>query len=317
MDCRKLAAAFYARVITDPILRPLFPGKSLRCATEEMAAFLVQILDGPPEDSQYRWWLSIRESHSRFQIGERERAAWMNHMNATLSDAGLADGPEELRSFFEQGSHYIAHAVPPASDLWQPQLALDKAVDAIAKGNANEAIEQTKHCARTVLPGLLARMIASHNPALFDFVHTRIRTDPSLVEKRYANQTLLHRASATGSCVTVEILLGSGADPNAHDSGAHTPLYSVANECRSPEGPAIVRALVNAGSRVDAAEGVQRCTALHMAARRGNIPICAVLLDCGATIDARDRRGDTPLRRAINCRQSGAVDFLRARGAAA
>jgi len=30
---------------------------------------------GPSEDSQRRWWLSLRESHLRFKIGDRERKA--------------------------------------------------------------------------------------------------------------------------------------------------------------------------------------------------------------------------------------------------
>ena len=40
--CTRLSADFYARVGKDSVLRPLFPGKSLRCATEEFAAFLIQ-----------------------------------------------------------------------------------------------------------------------------------------------------------------------------------------------------------------------------------------------------------------------------------
>jgi hypothetical protein len=42
--CKRLSAAFHARVGKDPVLRPFFPGKSLRCATEEFAAFLIQFL---------------------------------------------------------------------------------------------------------------------------------------------------------------------------------------------------------------------------------------------------------------------------------
>ena len=38
--CKRLSAEFYARVGKDPVLRPLFPGKSLRCAIDEFAAFL-------------------------------------------------------------------------------------------------------------------------------------------------------------------------------------------------------------------------------------------------------------------------------------
>jgi truncated hemoglobin YjbI len=36
--CRRLAAAFYARIGKEPVLRPFFPGKSLKCATKEFAA---------------------------------------------------------------------------------------------------------------------------------------------------------------------------------------------------------------------------------------------------------------------------------------
>src|SRR5262249_24945900 len=85
-SCRKLSTAFYARVARDPILRPLFPGKTFKCAIEEFTAFLVQFLGGPPEDTQRRWWLRLRESHSRFKIGPRERDAAMKNMIAASND---------------------------------------------------------------------------------------------------------------------------------------------------------------------------------------------------------------------------------------
>ena len=87
--CQRLSAAFYARVGKDPVLRPLFPGKSLRCATEEFAAFLIQFLGGDEEHTQHRWWLSLRESHARFRIGPAERRAWLKHMAATLEATPL------------------------------------------------------------------------------------------------------------------------------------------------------------------------------------------------------------------------------------
>ena len=75
VTCRNLSAAFYARVGRDPVLRPLFPGKTHKCAIEAFSAFLAQFLGGPPEDAQRRWWLSLRESHLRFKIGQKERDA--------------------------------------------------------------------------------------------------------------------------------------------------------------------------------------------------------------------------------------------------
>src|SRR5437764_13596018 len=49
--CRKLSVAFYTRVDRDPVLRPFFPGKTLKCAIEAFAAYLAQFLGGPPEDA--------------------------------------------------------------------------------------------------------------------------------------------------------------------------------------------------------------------------------------------------------------------------
>src|SRR5712691_4102996 len=100
--CRKLSALFYARVEQDPLLRPLFPGKTLKCAIEEFAAFLVQFLGGPSEDAQRRWWLSLRESHLRFKIGQKERDAWMNNMVKALDDVQIgAPVRSALHGFFE------------------------------------------------------------------------------------------------------------------------------------------------------------------------------------------------------------------------
>jgi ankyrin repeat protein len=52
-----------------------------------------------------------------------------------------------------------------------------------------------------------------------------------------------------------------------------------------------------------------------MAARRGNQEIAAALLDCGASLEARDSLGHTPLRRAVNCNKPGVAELLLSRGA--
>src|SRR5215469_9417227 len=108
--CRDLSEAFYARVQRDPVLRPLFPGKSLRCAVEAFAAFLAQLLGGPVEEAQRRWSLSLRESHLRFKIGSRERRAWMTNMLAALEDVAVDEALRvALRDLFERSSAYLVN----------------------------------------------------------------------------------------------------------------------------------------------------------------------------------------------------------------
>ena len=329
VGCRRLSEAFYARVKRDPLLRPFFPGKTLTCAIEEFAAFLTQFLGGPSEHAQRRWWVSLRESHLRFKIGMKERDAWLGHMVKALEEAQIEEPARSaLRGFFERSSAYVVnHGTAPAVSgslnpeiacRWDVQLGLDRVVAAIRTGDADRAIELAEalqSCDRSVFAGLLALMIGSRQNAMLAYVREKLAQNPALAQARYAGRTLLHVASGAGDLTTVELLLRVGVDPNAGDGGGHTPLYYVGNECRVSAGGNVVRALVQGGARVNAQAGVKRCTALHMAARRGNVDVAQALLDCGADIEARDSLGDTPLRRAVNCEKTDVASLFLARGA--
>jgi hemoglobin len=320
--CHRLSRRFYARVQQDPLLGPLFPGKKLTCAIEEFSAFLVQLLGGPAKDSQRRWWLSLNESHRRFPIRGEHRTAWLRLMNEALAEARIPDPHSSaLRDFFERSSAYLIESAPPPGRMqaelgrrWSAQLSLEEAVAAIRCGDAAQAIELAGACERGVRSGLYALMIQSGIEALIEYVHRQVAADTTFIGERYAGRTLLHVAAAWGRVATVELLLQLGAVPDELDSGKHTPLYSVSNECAGPAGPAVVRALVRAGANVNASGGVTRCTPLHMAARRGNALLAQVLLECGANADARDYRGQTPLQRAINCRKVEVAALLRSIG---
>jgi hemoglobin len=322
--CRSLSAAFYARVGKDPVLRPFFRGKSLRCATEELAAFLIQFLGGDERQTQHRWWLSLRESHARFQIGPKARRAWLGHMEATLDAAPLDDATRNaLHHFFSSSSAYVIGT--DAAELeheelavrWSEQLVLDSVIAAIVEGRDDETLALAPRFASrpAVFVGLLARMIQTGRARLIGFVIDTAESDPSLAPRRFAGNTLLHFAAGAGCLEIVALLLRLGVDPNIQGRGDHTPLYCVANECASVTGPEVVRALVRAGADVNACGGVTGATALHMAARRGHVEIARSLLDSGAAVNARDRKGDTPLQRAINCRKNGVAQLLRDRRA--
>jgi ankyrin repeat protein len=164
-----------------------------------------------------------------------------------------------------------------------------------------------------VFAHVLGLVMAGGNNALLEYAERELTADPTLarVRNRYG-RTLLHDASAQKNLPMVELLLRLGADPNV---GVHPPLYCVANECPVMGGGDVVRALVRAGARVDERSDSKRCTALHMAARRGNTEVAEALLDCGADINAADRAGVTPLHRAKNCRKAAVALLLVSRGA--
>lgn len=322
--CRRLSAAFYVRVGKDPVLRPLFPGKSLRCATEEFAAFLIQFLGGDEEQTQQRWWLSLQESHARFCIGPAERRAWLKHMEATLDAIPLDEATRNaLRNFFSHSSAYVIGkeaGEPDHGELaarWSEQRILDRVIATIVASRDDETLALApRFVARpSVFVGLLARMVQSRRARLIHFVINATEIDPSLATRRFAGGTLLHVAAGAGCLEVVALLLRLGVDPNIQGRD-RTPLYCVANECASETGPEVVRALVQAGANVNACAGVTRATALHMAARRGHVEIARALLDSGAAVNARDRKGDTPLQRAINCRKNEVSQLLLERGAA-
>jgi len=320
--CRRLSAAFYARIGKDPVLRPFFPGKSLRCAIEAFSAFLIQFLGGDEEQTQHRWWLSLRESHARFKIGPHARSAWLGHMEATLGATPLDDGTRlALGNFFFHSSAYVIGR--DAGELgheelaarWSEQRALDRAIATIMAGRDDESLALAPRFVSrsSVFVGLLARMVKSGRPSLIQFVIDAIKSDSALAMRRYADETLLHFAAGAGCLEVVTLLLRVGADPNILGRG-RTPLYCVANECSSETGPDIVSALVQAGAGVNARSGATQATALHAAARRGRVEIARALLDSGAAVNARDLKGDTPLQRAINCRKNAVSRFLREHG---
>jgi truncated hemoglobin YjbI len=327
--CRALATAFYAQVEQDPILRPLFPS-TFTCAIEEFSAFLVQFLGGEADATQRRWWLSLRESHNRFPIGQRERDAWLHAMTVTLNDESLiadAGVRGELLAFFRHSSAHVvnkeripAPARPLSGELaplWNEQLALDEVVALVRAPDKSErciellgnpVLQDRFARSPAVHASVLALAARSAIPLLREYAANQIRANPALARERYKGwRTLLHDASAAGDVSLVEQLLDMGAGESADDGRAPSPLYCVGNECSA--------LLQRSPDNVNAAYGVKHCTALHMAARRGNVDVIGSLLDGGADIEARDSAGETPLRRAVNCNKVEAAKLLLARGA--
>jgi len=318
--CRRLAVGFYARVAENSTLRPLFPGKSLRCATEEFAAFLVQLFDGNEGATQYRWWLSLRESHGRFRISDEQRSAWLMLMAEAVHEV-VADGPTcgALADFFARASLYVVRGEasspihPELAARWERQVALDRLIENLAAGRDGAVLSEAGAFVswKCVYPGVLAKMMETGREALVDFVVSSLRQDPTLVQSRFNGRSLLHLAASSGSLAVVEHLLANGADANVLDRGGHAPLYRAAGNARIGQPREVVEALVRAGAAIDHAGGPSRSTALHEAARHGSRAVAELLLELGADQTRRDRRGLTAFERAVGCRRPALAELLR------
>jgi hemoglobin len=282
------------------------------------------------------WLKDMRQAMDELKIQEPARSSlyrFFEHASTWLVNQpkGTAD-----ESALSRELHTEASANPIVAEVarrWDALRTLESAVAAVRRGDAQHAVTLAEGPIlqngfqedRGAFLSLLAVMCGSTRAeklpgteTMLDYVRGKLSSEPGLARETYTyGRTLLHEVAGHGSVEIVELLLRLGADPNARDVFGHTPLYSVGNASGDANGGAVavVRALVQGGADVNARDDVKRCTALHMAARRGNVRVAEALLDCGADIEARDIAGDTPLRRAVNCAKVELVALLLSRGA--
>ena len=103
----KLAEAFYRRIETDPLLRPMFPLK-LQHAIERQALFLAQYFGGPEEYNAKRGHPRLRMRHAPFKIGPAERDAWVRNMLEAMDEVGIEEPAKTvMRQYFEQTASFL------------------------------------------------------------------------------------------------------------------------------------------------------------------------------------------------------------------
>ena len=96
-----LVGRFYARVATDPLLRPLYPEADLAPAQRRLTLFLVQYWGGPTTYDDERGHPRLRMRHAPFAIGPAARDRWLELMRAALAEsAPAADVAAELDRYF-------------------------------------------------------------------------------------------------------------------------------------------------------------------------------------------------------------------------
>ncbi|RLN98396.1 hypothetical protein BBJ28_00025732 [Nothophytophthora sp. Chile5] len=122
----------------------------------------------------------------------------------------------------------------------------------------------------------------------------------------------LYVACARGQEAIVSALLKGGATCLSVGPGGETPLHIAAQENQLK----CVQLLLETGG-VDVDQATQDgCTALHLAAQRGNTAVAACLLDHGADVDALTTQSESPLLKASRMSHFQTMKLLVERQAA-
>ncbi|KYN16469.1 Ankyrin repeat and death domain-containing protein 1A [Trachymyrmex cornetzi] len=122
-------------------------------------------------------------------------------------------------------------------------------------------------------------------------------------------QTPLHCACAKEHLDAVEVLIGLGANVDAHDNDGNTPLH-VATRTRHT---GIAQLLLKAGANTELidAEGF---TPLHVAASQGCKGILDSMIQHGADLNKQCKNGNTPLHLACQNNEVETVEILINKG---
>lgn len=104
-----LVDRFYAGVVADQVLWPLYPDQSdLEGAKRRLMLFLVQYWGGPMTYMDERGHPKLRLRHMPYLIGPKERDHWLSHMARALDETTDNDAlRQELMSYFTSAAEHL------------------------------------------------------------------------------------------------------------------------------------------------------------------------------------------------------------------
>jgi uncharacterized protein len=171
-----------------------------------------------------------------------------------------------------------------------------------------------------VIQALLAKG-ANVNAQLAKQTPYRTKVDRGADTMLTTGTTPLLRAAKAGDTEAMQVLLAKGADVKITTKFGITPIMAAAGlgtkeedttgrKKTEAEAIASIKLCLDAGADINAANN-QGDTALHGAAQKGWDDVVQFLADHGAKLDAKDKRGRTPLDAANGALGNGGFDGSR------
>jgi hemoglobin len=121
---RRLAYAFYDKVLADELLAPVFADFT-PAHTEHVATWLVEVFGGPTGfTAELGGHQSLLRTHLGLGITDEQRQRWLQLMNAAITETlpGLPELTTALMSYFDWGTAIaqdLSHQ-PKGTDLGEP-----------------------------------------------------------------------------------------------------------------------------------------------------------------------------------------------------
>lgn len=164
--------------------------------------------------------------------------------------------------------------------------------------NAHGATPLWYACSSYSNPDTALAILRSRNPGLVDVAHRTTRSTP------------LHLATENGWGEVVEVLFTRGARAEVVDANGRTPLWYACNRAKKDAALALLRS--PNPQNFNLAQGDDRDTALHQAAKNQMIEVALALIAGGARADIVDASHRTPLHYAFSfgSRQDMALAIL-------
>ncbi len=106
----KLVREFYARVASDPVLRPMYPEQDLEGAIARLTGFLEQYWGGPGTYSEQRGHPRLRMRHLPFKVNPDARDRWLLHMRAAVDSLKLSPLDDAtLWDYLDRAAHSMVN----------------------------------------------------------------------------------------------------------------------------------------------------------------------------------------------------------------
>jgi hemoglobin len=310
----RLVAAFYARVDSDPVIRPLY-GKTLTCAIHALTAFMRTWLGGTPDYDLPS--ARLRRRHMPFAIDARARDAWLANMKAAMRQVGIAAAEAGLLlAHLEFGARALVNTgetpekVPcpggtgrfdaRLAEQWNRMADVENLFDAVSRGDLA--------LLRSMLPLRIVPHAVLMSHALAEWLDPTGRAD-----RRFGRRPKQAKPLDVIECLLAHRNLD--CDPDGGDElgrfrhlQAMIEAYAGASRLIGPDSPvhAVLRATtldrfiseVKRDRSCVRLLGLRGQTLLHDAALFGQAELAAALVHSGADPDAKEAEGHTPLYRA-------------------